>query len=191
MDVPRCKETGHESAEGDCFSGQHCDIITNGWMVSYSEAIEYLYRANKFFVCTDVEDYPTTGYLPYFILSERITQITNFRIDWDFDRHGFFQVDLMPGPHLDEWYRTWDVLRSMTGLRTLHVRLFFFLDLWQQCYGDFWQRNGKELLEPVKKITAPKDFLVTLPDWRCSTDLDVGQSRCIFRLPERNDASSS
>ncbi|EUC34702.1 hypothetical protein COCCADRAFT_92834 [Bipolaris zeicola 26-R-13] len=156
----------------------------------YSEAIEYLYSSNKFFISTDMEDYPTMGYLPYFIQPQRMNQITNLRIDWDLDRHGFFQVDLMPQAHRDEWNRTWDVLGRMNGLRTLHIRLFFFLDLWLQCYGDFWEQNGKALLEPITKMTAPKDFVVTLPDWRCSTDLDVGKSRCVFQLPERSEDSA-
>jgi hypothetical protein len=108
------------------------------------------------------------------------------RIDWDLDRKRFFQFDLVRGAHRDEWYRTWNVLRRMTSLRTLHVRLFFVMDLWQSCYGDFWKQNDQAVLEPIKSITAPQDFVVTLPDWRCSTDLDVGKSRCIFKLPERN-----
>lgn len=78
----------------------------------------------------------------------------------------------------------------MAGLRKLHIRLYFFLDLWQQCYADFWKQNSEELLEPVKAVTAPKDFIVVLPDWRCSTDIDVGQSNCIFELPAASDDSS-
>lgn len=136
-----------------------------------------------FFISTEPEDYPTGGYLPYFLLPQRIAQITRLTIDWDLDRHQAFQVSLTSAPHRDDWYRTWDVLGRMTGLRRLHMRFYFFLDLWQQCYGDFWENNGKELLEPIKKVTSPKDFVITLPSWRCSTDFDIGQSKCVFRLP--------
>ncbi|KAI5378695.1 hypothetical protein J4E82_002581 [Alternaria postmessia] len=153
----------------------------------YSEAVEYLYRANEFFISTDLEDFPTAGYLSYFFQSQRIAQIGNLNIEWDLDRHQYFNVNLMPDHHRREWYRSWDGLSNMTGLRRLHIKFYFCLDLWQGCYGEFWEQNNKELLQPIKKITAPRDFLITLPNWQCSTNIDVGESRCTFKLPERVD----
>ncbi|CAG5162033.1 uncharacterized protein ALTATR162_LOCUS6147 [Alternaria atra] len=152
---------------------------------TYSEAIEYLYKANQFFISTDLEDFPTAGYLSYFFQPQRIVQISNLTIEWDIDRHQYFNVNLMPDHHRSEWYRSWDGLSKMAGLRRLHIKFYFCLDLWQGCYGEFWERNSKELLQPIKRITAPRDFLITLPNWQCSTDIDVGESRCVFKLPER------
>ncbi|CAN9086265.1 unnamed protein product [Alternaria alternata] len=163
--------------------------VSDGKLVArrYSEAVEYLYRANEFFISTDLEDFPTAGYLSYFFQPQRIAQIGNLNIEWDLDRHQYFNLNLMPDHHRREWYRSWDGLSNMTGLRRLHIKFYFCLDLWQGCYGEFWEQNNKELLQPIKKITAPRDFLITLPNWQCSTNIDVGESRCTFELPERVD----
>ncbi|KAI4704478.1 hypothetical protein J4E81_001544 [Alternaria sp. BMP 2799] len=157
----------------------------------YSESIEYLYKSNEFFMSTDLEDFPTAGYLCYFFQPQRIVQISNLNIEWDLDRNQYFQVNLMPAHHRVEWYRLWDGLSKMTGLKKLHIKLYFCLDLWQGCYGEFWEQNSKEILQPVKRITAPRDFVITLPNWRCSTDIDIGESNCVFQLPERDDQESS
>ena len=119
-----------------------------------------------------------------------MAQITDLTIHWDLDRHQYFQVALMPDHHRREWFRSWEALSRLTGLRRLHMKLYFCLDLWQQCYGEFWAQNNRELLEPIKKITAPREFVLTLPNWRCSTNVDVGNSRCVFRLPERDSSDT-
>jgi hypothetical protein len=93
--------------------------------------------------------------------------------------------------HRREWFRSWDGLSKMTGLQRLHIKFYFCLDLWQGCYSEFWERNHKELLQPIKKVTAPRDFLIVLPNWQCSTDIDIGESKCVFKLPERNNTESS
>ncbi|KAI4608040.1 hypothetical protein J4E83_009223 [Alternaria metachromatica] len=144
-----------------------------------------------FFMSTDLEDFPTAGYLCYFFQPQRIMQISNLNIEWDLDRNQYFQVNLMPVHHRVEWYRLWDGLSKMTGLKRLHIKLYFCLDLWQGCYGEFWEQNSKEILQPVKKITAPREFVINLPNWRCSTEIDTGESNCVFQLPERDDQESS
>ncbi|EFQ94135.1 hypothetical protein CFE70_004912 [Pyrenophora teres f. teres 0-1] len=156
----------------------------------YSEAVEYLYKSNHFFISTDLEDYPTTGYLSYFFLPQRMAQVTNLSIHWDLDHQQYFQVDLMRERHRCEWFRSWEALSRLTGLRRLHIKLYFCLDLWEHCYGTFWTQNSRELLEPIKKITAPRDFVITLPNWKCSTKIDVGNSRCVFKLPERDSSDN-
>jgi hypothetical protein len=142
---------------------------------------------------TDWEDFPTAGHLSYFFQPQRMAQISNVSIEWDLDRHQYFQVALMSDHHRHEWYKFWDGLSKMTGLRRLHIKLYFYLDLWQECYGEFWEQNSKEILLPIKKVTAPRDFVIILPNWRCSTDVDIGESNCVFRLPERDgqDVSAS
>lgn len=119
-----------------------------------------------------------------------MVQVTNLNLHWDLDRYQYSPVALMPDHYRREWFRSWEALSRLTGLRWLHIRLYFCLDLWQQCYGDFWKQNHRELLEPIKEITAPRDFAITLPNWRCSTDVDVGSSRCVFKLPERGSSDT-
>ncbi|EDU42837.1 conserved hypothetical protein [Pyrenophora tritici-repentis Pt-1C-BFP] len=157
---------------------------------TYSEAVEYLYKSNYFFISTSLEDYPTTGYLSYFFLPQRMAQVTNLSIHWDVDYQQYFQVNLMRERHRCEWFRSWEALSRLTGLRRLHIKLYFCLDLWDHCYGEFWTQNSRDLLAPIKDITAPRDFAITLPNWRCSTKIDVGNSRCIFKLPERDSSDT-
>ncbi|RMZ70413.1 hypothetical protein GMOD_00000502 [Pyrenophora seminiperda CCB06] len=152
----------------------------------YSEAIEYLYKANHFYISTDREDYPTTRYLSHFFLPQRMEQVTNISIHWALDRRQHLHASLASDRYRSEWFRLWEALRKLTGLRRLRIKVFFDPRLWQQCHSDFWNQNSKQLLEPIKEITAPRDFVLTLPHWSCSTDVDVGSSRCVFELPERD-----
>ena len=41
------------------------------------------------------------------------------------------------------------------------------------------------MLEVVRDITAPKDFVVVLPSRQSVMEIDVGDSRCVFQ--ERDD----
>ena len=52
------------------------------------------------------------------------------------------------------------------------------------CYEEVWKPNEDILLEPVGAITAPSDFVLVLPDRRCSVNVDLGDSRCVLQLPE-------
>ena len=91
----------------------------------------------------------------------------------------------MPEPILDSWLKTWESLSKLTGIRRLHITLAF---RWHNFdYEELWKQKGISLLEPVKKITAPRDFVVVLPNRRCSTCVDAGESNCVFKLPDRND----
>jgi hypothetical protein len=62
-------------------------------------------------------------------------------------------------------------------------------------FGDYfdivWKEREAELIAPIKTITAPRDFVVTLPDRRCATDLDVGASNCVFELPANETSVTS
>lgn len=92
---------------------------------------------------------------------------------------------LLPAPEtvIQQWSQSWDALSKLTGLRRLHITLVFRFSHWTDYYEDLWKERGAELLEPIKKITAPTTFIVTLPDHRCSLDIDVGESKCVFKLP--------
>jgi hypothetical protein len=51
-------------------------------------------------------------------------------------------------------------------------------------HKDYWKENESELMDSVRLITAPNDFVLVLPDRECSTDVDLGDSKCVLQLPE-------
>jgi hypothetical protein len=81
----------------------------------------------------------------------------------------------------DPWSKTWKALSRLTGLRRLHIDLVFRYTHPDE-FEEYWKDKGTKLLEPVKLITWPRDFVVTLPDARCTTNVDVGKSRCVFEV---------
>ncbi|KAF1359794.1 hypothetical protein EJ07DRAFT_165892 [Lizonia empirigonia] len=152
----------------------------------YSEAIEYLHTSNAFSLSTWDDDYPTMDYLSYYFLPHRLTQIRDLRIDWEVDN---FYYDAMLGltPHVtkfEAWEKSWAALCALTGLRKLRIILYFRWRDVRDYYEGYWKQHEVELLHPVKSITAPTDFVVVLPDRRCSTTVDVGDSKCILQIPE-------
>lgn len=52
-----------------------------------------------------------------------------------------------------EWYVVWKVLASMSGLRTLYVRLDVSAEYHQQ-----WQDDEDKALQSAAMVTAPKNF---------------------------------
>ena len=88
---------------------------------------------------------------------------------------------------MEQWDESWNALSKLTGLRHLRVSLIFRYGQWSDYYEQLWKEREKELLDPIKRITAPRDFVLTLPDRRCSTVMDVGDSRCVLRLPDGDD----
>lgn len=145
---------------------------------SYTEGIEYLYSQN-FFTVTAHGGPPSTFLLlslPQFILPQRLCQIRYLDIYWEVQKYifGDYRSDC-------EWFSSWDVLSQMTGLKKLFIKLNapdFDPYLFEK-----WKQREVLLLETVKRVLAPKNFVVVLPYRRCRTDLDVGHSRCEFRLP--------
>lgn len=126
-------------------------------------------------------------YLSYYFLPQRLVQIRDLRIHW--------QLDNLPIPlnrrlfpaDLDDWFRSWDAIRKMTGLKRLHVNMEYAFHGWEDFAEARWEESGKEMLTAVKEITAPGDFVVYLPDSKCSTDVDPGNSRCVFKVPEEDE----
>lgn len=82
-----------------------------------------------------------------------------------------------------QWLKSWDALSKLTGLQRLHINLVFRFSHWTDYYEEMWKERGEDLLAPIKTITAPKTFVVTLPDHRCSMDIDIGESKCVLKLP--------
>ena len=74
----------------------------------------------------------------------------------------------------------------MTGLQRLSVILYFRWRDVLDCYKDHWKTHELELLDPVKSITAPARFILVLPDRRCSTNVNLGSSKCVLKLPEES-----
>lgn len=125
-------------------------------------------------------------YLSYYILPQRLTLIRDLRIHWELDSIPYYLMtdfEIPDGPILSPWLASWAALQRFRGLRRLHINLVFRYSHWSDYYEVLWKDKGDKLLEVVKNITAPRDFVVTLPDRRCSLDVDIGQSNCVLRLP--------
>ncbi|KAH7068098.1 hypothetical protein BKA63DRAFT_494765 [Paraphoma chrysanthemicola] len=150
--------------------------------VIYSEAIEYLYSANQFCLSTDPDEIATLKHLSWYFLPQRMIQIRDMRVHWPLDSYHFF---LSPehGPlSLDTWAPSWEALSRLTGLRRLHINVAGrHVDGTPQ---ELWQEQGANFIKMARTITAPREFVIILPDRECETDYDVGDSRCVLRLPE-------
>lgn len=79
------------------------------------------------------------------------------------------------------WLHMWPVLQQITGLRELHTQIQGSRSRLSRPY---WFEDEAEILEPVKTVTRPEKFVVVLPFRVCSTQMDFGESKCVFRLPD-------
>ena len=124
--------------------------------------------------------------MSYFFLPQRLQQIRALDIDWELDSCYYLLLLQVAtgGGSFKAWEKSWSALGAMTGLRQLRVILYFRHREVFDCYEEYWKKWELHLLDPVKSITAPKDFTLTLPDRRCSTDVDLGSSKCVLQLPE-------
>jgi hypothetical protein len=80
------------------------------------------------------------------------------------------------------WFRSWEALSRLTGLRRLHINLEYIRRSWDPATETMWNETGAEILSKVKDITAPRDFVIYLPDRRCTTDIETGNPRCTLQL---------
>lgn len=151
--------------------------------------MEFLYTANAFSLSTDIEQIATIDYLSYFMLPQRITQIRELHLYWELDSFHYGLMSPSNDPDLEPWLNSWTALSRLTGLRCLHITLVFRNTHWFDYYDGLWKERGTELLGRIPDITAPKEFVITLPDRRCTTDVDVGASSCVLQLPG-DDTSS-
>jgi hypothetical protein len=159
---------------------------------SYSEAVEYLYSTNAFSLSSDRDEIPTVNYLSYYFLPQRLVQVRELRIHWQLDNVPIFAWHGLFPSEKEDWFRSWEAIRKMTGLRRLHVNLEFAFNGWGGFLGwgddeGKWEEKATEMLAVVKEITAPSEFVVYLPDAKCSTDLDPGNSKCVFKIPEEHE----
>ncbi|KAL2071917.1 hypothetical protein VTL71DRAFT_13152 [Oculimacula yallundae] len=131
----------------------------------YTEAIDIMYSSNIFVVrhTRDME------YLPLTILPQRMNAIRNLRLTCDFSGRppiNLCDCDWAKGNKWErilpvrqkKWENMWNILSNMTGLRQLYVKLHV---------GDNWATinldSAAVLLEPVKQVTRPELFVLTLP----------------------------
>jgi hypothetical protein len=151
---------------------------------SYSEAIEFLYSTNAFSITTVRDEVSTVDYLSYYFLPQRLNQIRELRIHWVLSGIPFWSRDNLSPMPVESWARSWNALSRMTGLRRLHINLEHPHFHWTDDINEGWTERGPKLLEQAKTITAPRDFVIFLPNRRCTTNLDVGDSHCVLRFRE-------
>ena len=139
----------------------------------YSEAIEFLYSSTCFVIASD----DTYLLIPvsHLLLPARLSQIRSFRLEWDISDFTSTCFDFVFLGHGE----LWEALGRLTGLRRLEIELHK-----EYCYNhQVWVDRQSAFLEPVKTITAPSVFVITLPDPRCSAEMDRGETNCVLRLP--------
>jgi hypothetical protein len=65
----------------------------------------------------------------------------------------------MEGVYLDQWVTIWHTIASMRGLQDLCVRLRVNRLFW----GKLNMESAKTLLQPIREVTGPENFTLTLP----------------------------
>ncbi len=140
-------------------------------------------------MATNTEEILTIDYLSRYFLPQRLSMIRSLYIRLEIDNDSFYALSRIP-PEYDQIDNTWNSLSKLTGLRTLHITLGYRYWYYEDFYQDKWVWIGEPFWQPVKKLTAPTDFTIVLPHWKCSTDIDVGDTRCVLQLPERPQESS-
>lgn len=162
--------------------------------------MEYLYSANSFSLATLSDHLQTIDYLSYYFLPQRLLQIRSLHIDWKIDSLSYHPLFGPADINLEPWVKSWKIVAQMTGLRRLHVKIGYVSDYWGERLDAIWDEIGAKMLEVVKLITAPKDFVVVLPlrqivvdadvedshlpSGQVVTDIDVGDSHCVLRQRE-------
>jgi hypothetical protein len=144
--------------------------------------VEYLYSGNAFSLSTVRDEVPTIDYLSYYFLPQRLVQIRDLRIHWVMNGIPFWVTDNMSSVPVESWTRSWNALSKLTGLRRLYINLEHPHIFWTDEINEGWTEKGAKLLEEAKKITAPRDFVIFLPNNQCATDLDFGDSHCILKV---------
>lgn len=140
-----------------------------------------MYTSNAFSLSTWDDEHATVDYMSYYFLPHRLTQIRQLRFDWELDTFSYNHH--LRAIRFEAWNHSWSALWSLTGLRKLHISLSFRWRAVLDCYEECWKDDELELLDPVRSITAPVDFVLVLPDQRCLTDVDMGDSNCVLRHP--------
>jgi hypothetical protein len=104
-------------------------------------------------------------YLPLALLPQRINAIRTLRIFWQLPNTPFATLPEFSGPgrevHLKrqkKWRKIWHIISTMAGLRELHIKLNVTTE-----WVTMNREAAAELLEPIKQVTKPDIFLLSLP----------------------------
>ena len=125
---------------------------------SYSEAINILYSTNAFYTHSRW----CMMYLPQLLLPQRLNAIRSLDFEWYLTRKIPRYPDIKDMQHFRgcevEWYMIWQTLASMSGLRTLRVKLGVI-----EASKKWWAIREAEVLQSAAMVTTPGDFELVLP----------------------------
>lgn len=107
-------------------------------------------------------------FLPLGLLRQRMNAIRTVRLLWELPDEPFLLYPEYSAhgleiyrKRLQRWGRVWEIISTMTGLHELHVKLKFSSE------SPRWATLNKEaaavLLEPIKQVTKPDVFILSLP----------------------------
>jgi hypothetical protein len=110
-------------------------------------------------------------YLPSLLLPQRIDAIQTLYFNWidlpshistllRFEGKEDVQATLT---YPTAWTTIWRNISAMKGLRTLLVNLSICSDVWSRSWGNMNETTSDELLAPIKEVTRPSTFILSLP----------------------------
>ena len=101
-------------------------------------------------------------HLPQLLLPQRINAIRALEFDWYLENKVPIYTDIKDKKHFRnyerEWCMIWQTLASMSGLRTLRVKL----DI-AKVSQRRWKVCESTVLQSAAAVTAPRDFELALP----------------------------
>ena len=104
-------------------------------------------------------------YLPLALLPQRINTIRTLRFFWGLPNYPPTIIPGFSGPGLEVhlkrqkiWKKIWHIISTMAGLRELHIKLNATTE-----WATLNREAAVDLLEPIKQVTKPEVFLLSLP----------------------------
>lgn len=131
---------------------------------SYTESIDILYSSNTFVISNPA----VIEYLPLSLQPQLLNTIRTLRFVWELLGNTVPPTMIHDYPqsllhiqikHQEKWRKIWGIISVMEGLHELHVKLFVCDYTWANLNKD----AAAYLLEPVKQVTRPEVFTITLP----------------------------
>jgi hypothetical protein len=104
-------------------------------------------------------------YLPLALLPQRMNAIRTLRFLWQlpngppmtFPEFSGLGMEIYLKRH-KKWRKIWQIISTMAGLRELHIKLNVTTE-----WATLNREAATELLEPIKQVTKPEIFLLSLP----------------------------
>jgi hypothetical protein len=104
-------------------------------------------------------------YLPLALLPQRMNAIRTLRFLWQlpngppmtFPEFSGLGMEIYLKRH-KKWRKIWQIISTMAGLRELHIKLNVTTE-----WATLNREAATELLEPIKQVTKPEVFLLSLP----------------------------